>query len=94
MKAAQLAPILVKREDIVNVQRGAYLIGKSEKTVRRWFNEYALGRQSSRNAPLEISLPGLHMVAAGDMAALEELRAGNRAHPSVVRYLEFLGLRG
>jgi hypothetical protein len=32
------------------------------------------------------------MILHGDAFALEELRKGNRTHPSVVRYFEFLGI--
>jgi hypothetical protein len=92
LNSSKLPPVLVKPDDIVNVKRGAHLVGKSEKTVRRWFSEHAIGRQSSPSAPLEISLPALHMVAAGDYEALEHLRAGSRTHPCVIRYLDFLGI--
>jgi hypothetical protein len=85
-------PVLLKPDDITNVSRAAYSVGKSDKTIRRWFKDHMIGRQASRNAILQISLPAVHMVASGDLEALELLRIGNRHHPSVKRYLDFLGL--
>ena len=85
-------PVLMKPDDATNIARAAYSVGVSEKTVRRWFKSYRIGRQSSRSAPIQISLPATHMVAAGDIEALELLRAGERNHPVVRRYLDFLGI--
>ncbi|UVC09857.1 hypothetical protein IHQ71_04380 [Rhizobium sp. TH2] len=86
------APILLKPDDIVNVDTAAHSVGRSPKTIRRWFGDHKIGRQSAPNATLQISLPAAHMVASGDLDALELLRTGERHHPSVKRYLDFLGL--
>lgn len=88
----ELLPILVKPDDIINIKRGAHAIGKSERTVRRWFKEYRIGRQCTPTSPVDLSLPALHMVASGDWSALEHLRAGQRGHPAVRRYFDHLGI--
>jgi hypothetical protein len=88
----ELAPILLKPDDVINIKRGAHAIGKSERTVRRWFKEYRIGRQSTPTSPVDLSFPALHMVASGDWLALEQLRAGERDHPAVRRYFDHLGI--
>jgi len=85
-------PVLMRPDEVINVQRAAHAVGRSEKTVRRWCREYRIARQSSPNSPLDISLPALHMVAAGDPIALELLRNGNRTDPRVSRYYDHLGI--
>jgi hypothetical protein len=86
------SPILLKADDITNVDKAAHSVGRSPKTIRRWFKQHSIGRQAAPNAVLQISLPAVHMAAAGDFDALELLRTGERHHPSVKRYLDFLGL--
>ena len=88
-----LMPILVRPDEITNVQRAAHAVGKSEKTVRRWFKEHRIGRQATPNSPLEVHIVAAHMVASGDFTALELLRNGNRAHPRVQRYYDHLGIQ-
>jgi hypothetical protein len=87
-----LPPIICKPDDVINVKRAAAVTGLSEKTVRRYFKRYRLGRQVSNNSPLGISLPALQMVVHGDFEALEHLRAGNRHHALVARYFDMLGI--
>jgi hypothetical protein len=88
-----LPPIICKPDDLINVKRAAAVTGLSEKTVRRYFKRYRLGRQVTGSSPLGISLPALQMVVHGDFDALERLRAGNRHHPSVARYFDMLGIQ-
>jgi hypothetical protein len=82
----------MKPDDVTNVARAAHSVRVSTKTIRRWCKEHGIGRQSSSNSTLQISLPAVHMVASGDREALELLRMGERNHPSTKRYLDFLGL--
>lgn len=87
-----LLPILMRPDDIVLMKRAVDLTGKDERTLRNWNKRYRIGRQSSKSAPIEFSAPALVMILHGDAFALEELRKGNRIHPSVIRYFEFLGI--
>ncbi|WP_311272128.1 MULTISPECIES: hypothetical protein [unclassified Rhizobium] len=90
----RLAPILMRRDEIINLKTAVHLTGRSEKTVRGWCKQYGIGAQSCAGAPLEISAPGLEMVRHGDIIALELLRAGKRDHPRVSRIFDHLGLSG
>ncbi len=85
-------PVLMRHDDIVDIKRAADHAGRSDKTLRRWFKEYGIGRQVTSGSPIEISLPALEMIVHGDMEALELLRQGQRSAPEVRRYLDFLGL--
>lgn len=87
-----LAPILMRRDEIINLKTAVHVSGRSEKTLRGWCKEFGIGVQSCPGAPLEISALALEMVKHGDITALELLREGNRAHHRVRRYLEHLGL--
>jgi hypothetical protein len=87
-----LLPILMRPDDIVLMKRAVDLAGKDERTLRNWNKRYRIGRQSSKSAPIEFSAPALVMILHGDAFALEELRRGNRTHPHVIRYFEFLGI--
>lgn len=91
-RRSPLWPILMRPDDVIPMKRAVDLTGKDERTLRNWNKRYRVGRQSSKSAPIEFSAPALVMILHGDAFALEELRRGNRAHPSVVRYFEFLGI--
>jgi hypothetical protein len=87
-----LAPILMRKDEIINLKTAVHVTGRSEKTIRHWCKEFAIGVQPCPGAPLDISAPALEMVRHGDMAALELLRAGMRSHPRVRRVFDHLGL--
>lgn len=87
-------PILMHRDDVINLDRAAHMTGKSPDTLRRWNRKYRIARQAGPNAPLEFSVLAVEMVHHGDFEALEMLRAGNRSHPAVTRYIDYLGLPG
>ncbi|MGV2074702.1 MULTISPECIES: hypothetical protein [unclassified Rhizobium] len=87
-----LFPILMRRDDIINLKMAVHRANRDEKTIRSWCKEFGIGRQSKPGAPLEISAPALEMVVHGDVAALELLREGKRTHARVKRYFDHLGV--
>lgn len=87
-----LAPILMRRDEIVNLKTAVHVTGRSEKTIRGWCKQYGIGAQACAGAPLEISAPALEMVRHGDFAALELLRCGRRDHVRVKRIFEHIGI--
>lgn len=87
-----LAPILMRKDEIINLKIAVHVTGRSEKTIRNWCKEFGIGVQPCPGAPLEISMPALEMVRHGDVAALELLREGKRDHPRVRRIFEHLGI--
>lgn len=86
------APILMRRDEIINIKTAVHVTGRSDKTIRTWCHEFGIGVQPCPGAPLEISAPALEMVRHGDIAALELLREGKREHPRVKRVFEHLGI--
>jgi hypothetical protein len=86
-------PILGPKAEWIRLKEAIDYSGRSDRTLRYWCREHGIGRQSSKGAPIEISLPALEMVIAGDLEALEYFRAGDRAHPRVLRVLAYLGLK-
>lgn len=88
-----LAPILMRRDEIINLKTAVHVTGRSEKTIRGWCKNFAIGVQPCPGAPLEISAPALEMVRHGDFTALELLRRGQRDHPRVTRIFSHLGIR-
>ncbi|WP_313522257.1 hypothetical protein [Shinella sp.] len=87
-----LAPILMRRDEIINLKTAMHNTGKTDKTLRDLCKEFGIARQTKPRAPLEISAPALEMVIHGDIAALELLREGKREHPRVRRVFEHLGI--
>lgn len=87
-----LAPILMRRDEVVNLKTAVHVTGRSEKTIRIWCRQFRIGVQSSPGAPLEISAPALEMVRHGDLVALELLRQGRRDHARVKRIFEHIGI--
>ncbi|TCN30135.1 hypothetical protein [Sinorhizobium americanum] len=87
-----LAPILMTKDETLNLKAAVHVSGRSEKTIRNWCKEFGIGSQACPGGPLEISAPALEMVRRGDIPALELLREGRRDHPRVRRYYDFLGL--
>jgi hypothetical protein len=79
-------------DDVICLKRAAQRARRSPDTIRRWCKKYSIARQSGPQAPLEISALALEMILHGDFAALDLLRRGDRAHPSVQRYVAHLGL--
>lgn len=86
-----LPPILVRRDEAINVGEAMRLTGLSDKHVRRLFEQYKLGAKTDKNGPLRISGPAMLMAFHGDLVALELLRDGRRDHPLVARYYRELG---
>lgn len=82
----------MRPDEATSLKAAARYARRDVKTVRRWCRQFGVCRQVVPGGPVEISRPGLEMVLAGDMEALERLRSGDRAHPSVARYYDFLGL--
>ncbi|TKV76740.1 hypothetical protein [Rhizobium sp. AU243] len=87
-----LAPILMRKDEIINLKVAVHVTGRSEKTIRGWCKEFGIGAQPCAGSPLEISAPALEMVKHGDVRALELLRQGQRNHPRVKRVFDFLGI--
>ena len=87
-----LAPILMRKDEIINLKTAVHITGRSEKTIRAWCIEFAIGVQPCPGAPLDISAPALEMVRHGDFIALERFRDGQRDHPRVRRIFDHLGL--
>lgn len=87
-----LAPILMRKDEIINLKMAVHITGRSEKTIRGWCKTFGIGVQPCPGAPLEISMPALEMVRHGDISALELLRQGRRDHPRVRRIFEHVGL--
>ncbi|MGO8244077.1 hypothetical protein [Rhizobium laguerreae] len=85
-------PILMRRDEVINLKLAVYCTGLDEKTLRGWCKEFGIGRQAKPGSPLGISAPALEMVVHGDMVALQLLRDGKRTDPRVSRYFDFLGL--
>lgn len=85
-------PVLMRPDDICDLKFAAHYSRKNIKTIRRWVKTYGIGRQSSPQAPVEISRIALEMVLQGDWEALELLRVGKRSEPSVLLYLDFVGV--
>ncbi|MCV3734989.1 hypothetical protein OCK02_02140 [Rhizobium sp. TRM96647] len=85
-------PILMLPSEIMRIGDAAFYARRNEKTIRRWVRQYGIGRNTGRTAPIEVSRPALDMVLAGDYAALEMLRDGDRSSPEVARYFEMAGL--
>jgi hypothetical protein len=92
--ARSKAPILMRRDEVINLKTAIHITGRSEKTIRHWCKLFGIGAQPCQGSPLEISAPGLEMVRHGDLVALELLREGKRDHPRVRRVFEHLGLPG
>lgn len=84
-------PFLMTDDDAVPIKEAARRARISAKTVVRLYREHRIGRQAKPRAPIEISYPALVILRHGDMEALELLREGYREHPSVSRYLRFIG---
>ncbi|TBY52965.1 hypothetical protein E0H46_38595 [Rhizobium leguminosarum bv. viciae] len=87
-----LAPILMRKDEIINLKTAVHVTGRSERTIRNWCREFGIGVQPCPGAPLEISAPALEMVRHGDIAALELLREGERHHRRVRKYFEHIGI--
>lgn len=85
-------PILIRPDEALDIKSAAEHSRRSTKTIRRWIKGHAIGCQPLDGGRWSVSLLALEMVAHGDLAALELLRAGQRSAPEVRRYLEFLGL--
>lgn len=91
MKPA-VRPLLFGIEEAIPLKAAANIAGKTDETIRRWCVKYGIGRQAGPNAPIEVSIIGLMMVIHGEFDTLELLRAGDRQHPAVKRFLNFVGL--
>lgn len=92
-RETRLAPILMRRDEVINLKMAVHVTGRSEKTIRHWCRDFAIGVQPCPGSPLEISAPALEMVRHGDIIALDLLRRGERNHPRVRRVFDHLGLQ-
>lgn len=86
-------PVLIRPDEVINLKEAMHRLRRTDKTTRKICKEYAISRQAYPGGPLEVSAPALEMVIHSDMSALELFRAGNRSHPRVFRYFEFLGIQ-
>jgi hypothetical protein len=87
-KGSKVTPVPMLPSEIVRIETAMFFAQVSDKTIRAWAAKDGIGRQASRHAPLQISLPALLMKADGDMQTLEVLRAGRRSNPIVAAYLD------
>lgn len=87
-KRSKVTPVPMLPSEIVRIETAMFFAQVSDKTIRAWAAKDGIGRQASRHAPLQISLPALLMKADGDMDTLEVLRAGRRSNPIVAAYLD------
>lgn len=85
-------PVPMLPDEIIRIKEAAFRAGVCARTIRRWNQSHAIGRQSGPGAPLQISAIALEMVMEGDAVALERLRANDRAHPDVRRYIDRVGV--
>ncbi len=85
--------LLMKPGETIPIKKAVARTQRNDSTIRRWCSKHGIARQTSPNAPLEISILGLEMVLHADLDALELLRAGDRSHPDVLRYFDHLGLQ-
>lgn len=85
-------PVPMLPDEIIRIKEAAFRAGVCVRTIRRWNQMHAIGRQSSAGAPLQISAIALEMVMVGDTAALERLRENDRSHPQVRRYIDRIGV--
>lgn len=87
-KRCKVTPVPMLPSEIVRIETAMFFAQVSDKTIRAWAAKDGIGRQASRHAPLQISLPALLMKADGDMQTLEAFRAGRRSNPIVAAYLD------
>jgi hypothetical protein len=87
-----LAPILVRDDEAVDLREAAAFASSSTDTIRRWCKLYLIARPSRGNAPLMIHKAGISAIMHGDFVALELLRAGNYADERLIRHYEFAGI--
>ena len=85
-------PLLIPQDEIISLKRAVAMTGKSPDTIRGFHRRHCIARQTSKNAPLEISIVALQMVLHDDPEALELLHAGERTHPPQVQYRLLVGL--
>ena len=86
-------PILIRADEVMNVDRAAQHARRNPKTIRIWCRRFGIGRQSCDGGPMEVSRIGLEMVLHGDTEALELLRSGDRSSKEVIRYFDFAGIK-
>ncbi len=87
-----MKPVPMLPDEIIRIKEAAFRAGVCARTIRRWNQAHAIGRQSAPGAPLQISVVALEMVMEGDTAALERLRSNERTHPDVRRYIDRIGV--
>lgn len=86
----QPPPVFFWPGDKIGLKQAQHLVGRGQKTIKRWCREHAIGFHSCRGAAWEISAPGLVAVRHADWEALTLLRSGERDHPRVKRILDYL----
>jgi hypothetical protein len=88
----KMKPVPMLPDEIIRIEEAAHRAGVCARTIRRWNQAHAIGRQSSAGAPLQISVIALEMVMEGNTEALQRLRDNDRAHPDVRRYIDRIGV--
>jgi hypothetical protein len=92
-KSTRGAPLLFGRDECINLKRAAAYANRSEKTVRRWVDEFGIGRHAGGpTGRIEVNALALAMLVHGDIPALNRLKSGDRQHPDVRRYADHLGI--
>lgn len=92
MSEQTLKPVPMLPDEIIRIKEAAFRAGVCARTIRRWNQAHAIGRQCGPGAPLQISAIALEMVMEGDAVALERLRTNDRTHPDVRRYIDRVGV--
>lgn len=75
----------------MTLKQATFRSKRGERQLRRFCQQFGIGRRSATGGPLQISATALEMVLSDDLIALELLRDGRRDAPEVMRYLRSLG---
>lgn len=86
-----MRPVVVRSGEGLTMAEAREVTGLSERTLRRWHQSHRIARRASGSSLL-FSYPALLMLMHEDAEALELLRGGRRADPTVVQYLEAAGV--
>lgn len=85
-------PVIIRRGEAITVKEAKFRSGKDRKTVVDLVRRHRIGRQLSPTGPIEIHKAAFEMALAGDVVAIEILRAGDRANPRVALYFAEAGI--
>jgi hypothetical protein len=81
------------KRECISLKEAADIAGKSESTMRSWCVEHKLGRRVGGGTWM-VSKVALAMFLDEDLKALKAYHAGDRTHPGVIAYFEWIGLTG